>query len=237
MAAAVGGRHERRARSPRRCGSAPSGSRSCRCGGVLVVDRSLVFSLLVDDYLTGRFFNRVTTSVAITAVLAVAQTPGHPHPQHRPVGRLDRRASPPTSPASSWSTTTTPRRCSPSAWRWLLGCGLGLVNGAARRLREGAGDRRHAGHAGHLPQLADRPRRRPDDHRRLAARLGGRPAAADGRSASATSTCGPCSRSCWCSSRAAARARPAALGAPPLRDRIQPRGRGARPGSPSSAWC
>jgi rhamnose transport system permease protein len=34
----------------------------------------LVFSFLVDDYMSGRFFNRVTTSVAITAVLAVAQT-------------------------------------------------------------------------------------------------------------------------------------------------------------------
>ena len=34
----------------------------------------LVFSFLVDDYLSGRFFNRVTTSVAITALLAVAQT-------------------------------------------------------------------------------------------------------------------------------------------------------------------
>ena len=33
----------------------------------------LVFALLADGYLTGRFFNRVTTSVAITAVLAVAQ--------------------------------------------------------------------------------------------------------------------------------------------------------------------
>src|SRR4029453_7709646 len=32
------------------------------------------FSFLVDDYLGGRFFNRVTTSVPITAVLAVAQT-------------------------------------------------------------------------------------------------------------------------------------------------------------------
>jgi rhamnose transport system permease protein len=34
----------------------------------------LLFSFLVDDYLSGRFFNRVTTSVAIIAVLAVAQT-------------------------------------------------------------------------------------------------------------------------------------------------------------------
>jgi rhamnose transport system permease protein len=34
----------------------------------------VLFSLLVDDYFTGSFFNRVTTSVAITAVLAAAQT-------------------------------------------------------------------------------------------------------------------------------------------------------------------
>ena len=34
----------------------------------------LIFSFLVDDYFTGSFFNRVTTSVAITAVLAAAQT-------------------------------------------------------------------------------------------------------------------------------------------------------------------
>jgi rhamnose transport system permease protein len=34
----------------------------------------VVFSFLVDDYLGGRLFNRVTASVAITAVLAVAQT-------------------------------------------------------------------------------------------------------------------------------------------------------------------
>ena len=34
----------------------------------------VVFSVMVDDYASGRFFNRVTTSVAITAVLAVGQT-------------------------------------------------------------------------------------------------------------------------------------------------------------------
>jgi rhamnose transport system permease protein len=33
-----------------------------------------VFSLLIDDYLGGSFFNRVTTSLAITAVLAAGQT-------------------------------------------------------------------------------------------------------------------------------------------------------------------
>jgi rhamnose transport system permease protein len=41
--------------------------------GIIVVTL-LVFNLLVDDYTSGRFFNRVTTSVAITALLAVAQT-------------------------------------------------------------------------------------------------------------------------------------------------------------------
>jgi rhamnose transport system permease protein len=41
--------------------------------GIIVVTL-LIFNLLVDDYMTGRFFNRVTTSVAITALLAVAQT-------------------------------------------------------------------------------------------------------------------------------------------------------------------
>src|SRR5262245_41185928 len=41
--------------------------------GVLVLTL-VIFSFLVDDYFSGRFFNRVTTSVAITAILAVAQT-------------------------------------------------------------------------------------------------------------------------------------------------------------------
>jgi len=34
----------------------------------------LLFSLLVEDYISGRIFNRVTTSVVITAILAAAQT-------------------------------------------------------------------------------------------------------------------------------------------------------------------
>ena len=34
----------------------------------------LIFSLLIDDYLGGSFFNRVTTSLAITAILAAGQT-------------------------------------------------------------------------------------------------------------------------------------------------------------------
>jgi rhamnose transport system permease protein len=41
--------------------------------GVIVV-ALVVFGFLIDGYYSGQFFNRVTTSVAITAVLAVAQT-------------------------------------------------------------------------------------------------------------------------------------------------------------------
>jgi rhamnose transport system permease protein len=41
-------------------------------GVILIV--LVVFGFLVDDYFSGRFFNRVTTSVTITALLAVAQT-------------------------------------------------------------------------------------------------------------------------------------------------------------------
>lgn len=40
----------------------------------IIVLAIVVFSFLVDGYLSGRFFNRVSTSVAITAVLAIAQT-------------------------------------------------------------------------------------------------------------------------------------------------------------------
>jgi rhamnose transport system permease protein len=41
--------------------------------GVLAV-AVFIFSLLIDNYLGGSFFNRVTTSVAITAILAAGQT-------------------------------------------------------------------------------------------------------------------------------------------------------------------
>jgi rhamnose transport system permease protein len=41
---------------------------------VVIVVTVLLFNPFVDDYISGRFFNRVTTSVSIIAVLAVAQT-------------------------------------------------------------------------------------------------------------------------------------------------------------------
>lgn len=40
--------------------------------GIIVLS-VLMFSFLVDDYLSGRFFNRVTTSVVVVALLAAAQ--------------------------------------------------------------------------------------------------------------------------------------------------------------------
>jgi len=41
---------------------------------VVLAAAVFIFSLLIDDYLGGSFFNRVTTSVAITAILAAGQT-------------------------------------------------------------------------------------------------------------------------------------------------------------------
>jgi rhamnose transport system permease protein len=41
---------------------------------VIIAVAVFIFSLLIDNYLGGSFFNRVTTSVAITAVLAAGQT-------------------------------------------------------------------------------------------------------------------------------------------------------------------
>jgi rhamnose transport system permease protein len=41
---------------------------------VVLAAAVLIFSLLIDNYLGGSFFNRVTTSVAITAILAAGQT-------------------------------------------------------------------------------------------------------------------------------------------------------------------
>ena len=41
---------------------------------VVLAAAIVVFSLLIDNYLGGSFFNRVTTSVAITAILAAGQT-------------------------------------------------------------------------------------------------------------------------------------------------------------------
>lgn len=56
-----------------RVGLAPERLKELTLLGTILVT-ILVFGLLVDDYATGRFFNRVSTSVAITAVLAVGQT-------------------------------------------------------------------------------------------------------------------------------------------------------------------
>jgi rhamnose transport system permease protein len=40
---------------------------------LLIIGTIVVFSLLIDNYISGRFFNRVTQSVAVTAVVAAGQ--------------------------------------------------------------------------------------------------------------------------------------------------------------------
>jgi rhamnose transport system permease protein len=40
---------------------------------LLIIGSIVVFSLLIDNYISGRFFNRVTQSVAVTAVVAAGQ--------------------------------------------------------------------------------------------------------------------------------------------------------------------
>ncbi len=56
-----------------RVGLSPERLKELTLVGTIVLT-AVVFSLLVDDYASGRFFNRVTTSVAITAVLAIGET-------------------------------------------------------------------------------------------------------------------------------------------------------------------
>jgi rhamnose transport system permease protein len=41
---------------------------------LLIVGSLVVFSLLIDNYLSGRFFNRVTQGIAVTAVMAAGQS-------------------------------------------------------------------------------------------------------------------------------------------------------------------
>ena len=75
---------------PRRRDCARSGSRACRsspCSRSTVV----LFTLVVDDYLSARFVSRLLIAISITAVLAAGESRRDHHPQHRPVRRVDRR--------------------------------------------------------------------------------------------------------------------------------------------------
>ena len=96
----------------------------------------------------------------------------------------------------------------------------------ARRLREGAGDHRDAGDARDLSDRAPALRPGRDDHGRLAAGLGVRPAAGDRRCDRRPTTCGWCSRASWCWSCCCSwRCRSCRCGTAALRARVQPRRR------------
>ena len=125
--------------------------------GVIIVTL-VVFSFLVDDYFSGRFFNRVTTSVAITAILAVAQT----------LVIITRNID--LSVGSIVGVTayltgefvadhpSTPAGGRRSGMAVGIGALLGAFNGFLVAYGQRPGHHRHARHAGHLPQLAGLPR-------------------------------------------------------------------------------
>ena len=95
--------------------------------GIIVV-AMVVFAFLIEGYLSGRFFNRLTTSVVIVAHPRRRPGPGHLQPQHRPLRWLDRRGG-----------RLSDRRLPglrPGAARWwrslvaiVVGAVLGSVNG------------------------------------------------------------------------------------------------------------
>ena len=154
MAAAVGARD----RVGRR-GGGPRSSRFLRPERVkevtllgIIVVSVVVFAFLIDGYLSGRFFNRVTTSVVIVALLAAAQAlviisrnidlsvgsiVGCRRLPDRRLPRRDRAG---------------PRRRDPGGDGGRSGPRIGQW--AAGRLRRGPGDHRHAGHAGPVPHAA-----------------------------------------------------------------------------------
>jgi rhamnose transport system permease protein len=90
---------------------------------------ALVFSFLVDHYLSGRFFNRVTTTVAITVVLAAAQTVVIlTRNIDLSVGSIVGVSAYVTGEVVADHPDLTPVLA--VAMAMAIGCGLGLVNGA-----------------------------------------------------------------------------------------------------------
>ena len=130
----------------------------------------LVFSQLVDNYLSGSFFNRVTTSMAITAVLAAAQT----------IVILTRNIDLSVGSIVGVTAYVTGEYLAAHqtpAPVLAVGLAMGMAlrprarERGARGLRAGAGDHRHPWDAGDLPDLADQPRELAHHHVRLAAPL------------------------------------------------------------------
>ena len=89
----------------------------------------LLFSFVVDDYLSERFVSRLLIAISITSVLAAGEARRDHHPQHRPLRRVDTSASPPTSRPTCSPATTDCRPSLAIAFAVGVGAVLGLVNG------------------------------------------------------------------------------------------------------------
>ena len=127
---------------------------------LLIVAADLVFGSLIDGYYSARTFNRIASSVADHHGRRGRPDAGRAHPQHRPVGRLDRRLRrlprrhadrrPPRDVAVLVAVAASPSR---------IGAALGAINGVLVAWGRVPVDHRDARHAGDLPRHPRRLRR------------------------------------------------------------------------------
>ena len=145
---------------------------------LLIVGSLVVFSLVIDNYLSGRFFNRVTQGIAVTAVMAAGQSLVIiTRNIDLSVGSIAGVSAYLTGDVLGDYLGTTP----------VVAVLLAVADRDAarlrqrppRRLRADPLDHRHAGHAGDLPDVADQLRRGAHDHGQLAAAVARRPAPVD----------------------------------------------------------
>ena len=95
----------------------------------VLVATILVFNVVVDDYLSGRFVSRLLIAISITALARRRRVARHHHPQHRSLGRRHASAWRRTSRPSCSPTTAGCLRRSRSRFAVAIGAVLGLVNG------------------------------------------------------------------------------------------------------------
>ena len=153
---------------------------------LLIIAAVIFFGSLIDSYYTSRTFNRIASSVAIIAVVAVGQT----------LVVLTRNIDLSVGSIVGFTayfvgTTIAGDNSIHPLVAVLLAVALGGCHGRDqrrhRRLGPRAVDHRHARHAGHLSRHTDRVFRRQDRHHRQPAGLADRPAARSTSSSSAAS--------------------------------------------------
>ena len=134
MTAAVGSRIASRRRPQQRGtggtspGSGPDRVKELALLGLIVV-AVFVFAL-ADRQLPERAVVQADRHrVAIVAHPRRRPGAGDHQPQHRPVGRVDRRGAPLTSPATCSAPTRVPAAVVAASWRSVVGAILGSVNG------------------------------------------------------------------------------------------------------------